>query len=165
MKYKSFALIRKLVIIIIVIVCLIALFTLVCNKPKKHNVMTTNRNTPQNIEQVKPKYGNDVLPITKFDKEIFEYQKSDISTGTIDGQGDSYKKFITTASYKLDLRCDFKKGYSYWNRIKVDYNNNGKWDEKWSYQKNGKIKREVSSDDDEKYNYTYFLKADEWERK
>jgi hypothetical protein len=165
MKYKTFSLIRKIALIVIGIVVLVAIFSLLCNRPKRHTVISSNHGTMKTNEQIKPVYGSDVLPITKTDKEIFEYQKSDISTGVIDSQGDSYKKFITTANYKLDLRCDFKKGYSYWNRIKIDYDNDGNWDEKWTYQKNGKIKREVSSDDDEKYNYTYYLKADEWERK
>jgi hypothetical protein len=166
MKYKTFTLLRKIAVIVIVIVILLILFPFLCNKPSKHRTISLNNNYPtSSVASTQPSYGSPTLAISKIDKEIFEYQKSDIKTGNIDDQGDSYKKFITTSSYKLDLRCDFKKGYSYWNRIKIDYDKDGNWDEKWSYQKNGKIKKEVSSDDNEKYNYTYFLKADEWEKK
>jgi hypothetical protein len=165
MKYKTFALFRKITIIIFSVVILIVLFSLLCNKPSRHKTISSNNNYPTSSISAKPSYGASYLAISKIDKEIFEYQKSDIKTGSIDAQGDSYKKFITTANYKLDLRCDFKKGYSYWNRIKIDFNKDGKWDEKWSYQKNGKIKREVSSEDNENYDYTYFLKADGWEKK
>lgn len=165
MKYKTFALLRKIALIILFIALFIWLLSSVCGKSKKRAINSINNTTTQSSEAVKPAYGSDELPVSKIDKEIFGYQKSDISTGKIDDQGDSYKKFINTSSYKVDLRCDFKKGYSYWNRIKVDLNNDGNWDEKWTYQKNGQIRKEVSPDDNEKYEYKYFLKNEVWVKK
>lgn len=163
MKYKTFALIRKIVIVILLVFAIFWLFSSVCGKSNK-----SVKNIPQSVKNpdpVKPVYGSATMVITDTDKDVFKYQKSDITSGKIDDQGDSYKKFINSANYKIDLRCDFKKGYSFWNRIKVDFDKDGKWDEKWWFQKNGEIRKEVSSDDNEVYEYKYFLKGDVWEKR
>lgn len=164
MKYKTFSFIRRIVIVIIAIIAIIWLFSSICGKSKNKNLPNVDKDI-STTENTKNNYGKDFIPLTNIDKLILEYQKKNISDSKIDDQGDSYKKFIITKDFKVDLRCDFKKGYSYWNRIKVDFDKDKKWDEKWSFQKDGTIKKEVSPNDDENYVYTYILKENIWERK
>jgi len=164
MKYKTFSLIRRIIIIIIAIIAILWLFNSLCSKSKNNKLQNKDKEI-STVENTKNNYGKDFMTLTSIDKLILEYQKKDISDGKIDDQGDSYKKFITTKDFKVDLRCDFKKGYSYWNRIKVDFDKDKKWDEKWSFQKDGTIKKEVSPNDDENYEYSYILNGDKWERK
>jgi hypothetical protein len=165
MKYNTFRKIRFIVIIIIIIIAVIMLSQLICNR-KSRPINTTNQtntsSTTANNTIQKINYGSKVLAVTSLDKAIFEYQKSATSTGELDKDGETYQRIINTNDYLLQLRCDYKKGFTYWNRAKIDYNKNKKWDEKWTFSKDGNIKRQVSTKDNEDYDLSYHLKGDNW---
>lgn len=110
----------------------------------------------------RPDYGAQTLPLSPTDRQIIDHQKSGTATGKQDENG--LKQTVVMGGMKLDMRSDTKKGYSYWNRIKVDYNQNRAWDEKWSFGKDGKIRREVSPSDNEDYTIRYTLQGDHWEK-
>jgi hypothetical protein len=166
MKYKNFRIIRFIIIIIFIITVIILLSRLVCSKktkPADYSSQPTTSSSYKGVESTsKINYGDKVLPVSLIDKEIFEYQKSNTSTGEPDKDGETYIRLINTNNYLLQLRCDHKKGFTYWNRAKIDYNKNKKWDEKWSFSMNGNIKRQVSAKDDENYDLSYHLKGDHW---
>ena len=50
------------------------------------------------------------------------------------------------------------------NRVKVDLNRNGKWDEKWTFD-GDKIKRKVAPKDDEVYSESYKWADGAWKKK
>jgi hypothetical protein len=165
MKYKTFRIIRLIVIIIIIIMGIILLSQLICGRKSKPTNIA-DRTVPSSSQSIEARqkinYGDKVLPVNSIDKEIFEYQKSATSTGELDKDGETYQRIINTNDYLLQLRCDHKKGYTYWNRAKIDFNKNKKWDEKWSFSKDGNIKRQISTKDDEDYDISYHLKGDHW---
>jgi hypothetical protein len=166
MKYNTFRIIRFSAITVFIVVIIIIFSQLICKK-KSHNKLDQNNLQTNSItnEVQKIKYGSTVLPLSSEEKEIIQYQKSAITGPDVTKKGDSYQKTIVTSKYKLELRCDLKKGFNFWNRIKIDFNQNKNWDEKWTFSKDGYIKREVSPDDDEKYTYTYNLRGDHWLKK
>jgi hypothetical protein len=164
MKYKTFRMIRFIVIIAVIIGLIILLASGGSKKKKSESNISENLTQVEKVEQ-KIQFGAEELSLSAIDKEIFEYQKSSPSTGELDKKGESYKRVINTSAYKLELRNDFKKGFTYWNRIKIDYDKDKSWDEQWSFSKDGKIKREVSPNDNDNYEYTYYLKSDKWEKK
>jgi len=127
----------------------------------------TTTNNQNNAQATNPKanYGSNQMPVSSMDNEIMQYQRStNTAAGKPDDKG-GLKYFITTNAYKLDLRCDQAKGFAYWNRIKVDYDQDKQWDEKWSFSNSGKIKREIASNDDGNYNLAYELQGSNWVKK
>ncbi|MEW6283309.1 MAG: hypothetical protein AB1758_32170, partial [Candidatus Eremiobacterota bacterium] len=48
------------------------------------------------------------------------------------------------------------------NRAKVDLDRDDKWDEKWTFDAQGGVKREVSPHEDEQYTEVYLLSGDRW---
>lgn len=166
MKYRTFRILRMIIIIVMIIAIIVLLSQTVCKKKPRKELVYDNKPASTKITEIpKIKYGEQELSITSIDKEILDYQKSGISTGEIDKDGESYKRIINTKDYRLELRNDIKKGFTFWNRIKVDYDKDKNWDEKWTFSKDGKIKREVSPNDNENYEYTYYLKGEQWEKK
>ena len=65
----------------------------------------------------------------------------------------------------MDLRCDKEKGFDYFNRVKLDWDKDKNWDEKWFFREDGSIKRECSSNDDKKYDVILELKDGKWLKK
>jgi len=64
--------------------------------------------------------------------------------------------------YKVNLYSDDKVR---WNRAKVDLDRDDKDDEKWTFNSDGTVERQVSPGDDEQYSETYVLKDGGWARK
>lgn len=80
--------------------------------------------------------------------------------------GDKVKDAFPSQSYKVNLYRD--SGQSGVNRLKIDLDRDGKWDEKWTLSGSGaerEVKREVAPADDEKYTETYRLRAGAWVKK
>ncbi|HBP18875.1 MAG TPA: hypothetical protein DEA08_13955 [Planctomycetes bacterium] len=65
-------------------------------------------------------------------------------------------------SWKVNLYADGGDGQV--NRLKIDLDRDGKWDEKWTIEEGGaKVKRQVSSgDDDTLYDREYRLRGRKW---
>ncbi|MCB9188936.1 MAG: hypothetical protein H6600_08230 [Flavobacteriales bacterium] len=100
--------------------------------------------------------------LTLAHQEIIELQKNTpISAGKPDDNNGGVKKWIEKSTYFIDLRCDKQKGFEYFNRVKLDWDKDKKWDEKWTFHEDGSIKRVIStSDDNETYNIEYELFSD-----
>jgi hypothetical protein len=76
----------------------------------------------------------------------------------VDGTGEK-KDALPSAAYKVHLYQD--AGQPKINRLKIDLDRNGKWDEKWT--RDGETwKRHVAPKDDEVYTVEVFLRGGRW---
>lgn len=73
---------------------------------------------------------------------------------------DKVKDAFPSKTYKVNLFRE--NGASKFNRVKIDLDRDDKWDEKWTIEDDGDIKRQVAPADDEKYTDEYRLKAGTW---
>lgn len=77
--------------------------------------------------------------------------------------GDRVKEAFPGRPYKVSLYKD--DGHAKINRVKVDLDRDGKWDEKWTIEDDGTIKRQIAPADDEAYTVEMRLRGDHWEPK
>lgn len=172
MKFETFRKLRTVGFIAIPIVAIVLLFR-ACSgcgggsddyarvqQPRQQQ----QQNLPQSSATTRPNYGADELPLTSVEREIMQLQQDPLSSGKEDDNG-SIKRILTKSSYKVDFRCDKNKGSSSWNRVKVDWNNNRKYDEKWNFREDGSVARFVAPTDDENYSIEYRLRGDKWVKK
>lgn len=157
MKYSTFRKIRLLVFIGIGVTILIVIFTVI---PEKKQIAEENQ---RHIERTITEQPSDDM-LTSIDRKIINLQKLSLEKN-IDKSGKNYKKYKKYAEFIVDMRCDFSKGFSYWNRIKVDLDKDKNYDEKWTFSENGKIRKAVSSNDDELYDIEYELVNNTWIRR
>ena len=112
MKYSTFRKLRLTIIVGIAIMILIVIFSVI---PGNKQISDEN---PHHIEQTLTEQAtNDML--TSTDRKIINLQKTSVEKN-IDKTGKNYKSYKKYADFIVDMRCDFSKGFSYWNRIKVD---------------------------------------------
>lgn len=95
--------------------------------------------------------------LSERDKEIVDLQKQPLTVGK--PAGDSTRWLSVGSGFKAEFRAD--AGSSAWNRVKVDLDNDKKWDEKWDFKGDGSVKRRVSPSDDDNYSAEYRLKSGE----
>lgn len=62
--------------------------------------------------------------------------------------------------FKLNVYQD--KGHHTVNRLKMDLDRDGKWDEKWTFHEDGKISKKVAPNDDENYNKVMIWSGSQW---
>ena len=172
MKYTTFAAIRKGTFITVPIVAL-ALVIRSCSscgtEPQHMQSAQATEQVATSQQQsvaafVKPQYGAQTLPLSEIEKEILQLQQAPLSSGKPDDNG-SLKRSVLKGSIKLDIRCDQNKGFTTWNRIKVDWDNNKHYDEKWNFRQDGSVARFVAPSDDENYSMEYRLNGSEWKLK
>ena len=157
MKYSTFRKLRLTIIVGIAIMLLIVIFSVITG-----NKQISDEN-PHHIEQTLTEQAtNDML--TSTDRKIINLQKTSVEKN-IDKTGKNYKSYKKYADFIVDMRCDFSKGFSYWNRIKVDIDKDKNYDEKWTFNENGKIRKAVSTNDDELYDIEYELVNNTWIRR
>jgi hypothetical protein len=90
------------------------------------------------------------------DQQLIAYLEKPATT-------DKVKDAFPTQSWKANI---YREGSaSKFNRLKIDLNRNEKWDEKWTIEDDGTIKRQVAPADDEKYTVEYRLIAGKWAKK
>ena len=77
--------------------------------------------------------------------------------------GDKIKDAFSRELFKVNFYRDGNDPY--WSRLKIDYNRNEKWDEKWDLEQGQPIKRHVASQDDEHYDQEYRWVGGKWELK
>lgn len=77
--------------------------------------------------------------------------------------GDKAKDVMPREAFKVNLYAD--NGSPTWNRLKVDYNRNEKWDEKWDLTDGQPVKRHVASRDNEVYDREYRWQGGRWVEK
>jgi hypothetical protein len=131
------------------------------------NTNTTENNTTENsiIENTGSLYKltTDNV-ITAAHEEIIIYQKNTpLSEGKPDDNNGGVKFFKKLPTYQIDFRCDKAKGFDFWNRVKIDWDFDKKWDEKWDFRKNGSIKRQCSTNDDEVYDLIQETVEGKWQ--
>lgn len=98
--------------------------------------------------------------LSDVDREVLQMQKKPLSNGTSDPKGLKWR--VKKGSVVIELRCDKDKNYNYWNRAKVDANNNKQFDETWAFKKDGTIERRVAPNDDQNYTQTFRLQGETW---
>jgi hypothetical protein len=104
--------------------------------------------------------GGDTAAFTDVHREILKMQKEPLSKG--EDKGDSLRWIVSDAGIKAEFRSDKSKGSTTWNRVKIDYNNNKHYEEKWDFKPDGSIKRQVAPNDDDKYTEEYKLQGEKW---
>lgn len=80
--------------------------------------------------------------------------------------GEKLKDAFPSKPYKVNIYRD--AGQQRVNRLKIDFDRDEKWDEKWTFEGEGaleKVKRQVAPADDETYSVEYRLSAERWVRK
>ena len=117
----------------------------------------------------KPKQPTKAAPVlgtadfTDVHREIIKMQKSPLTKG--EDKGDSLRWVVSDAGIKAEFRSDKSRGSTTWNRVKIDYNNNKHYEEKWDFKPDGSIKRQVAPSDDDNYTEEYKLQGEKWVRK
>ena len=169
MKYRTFRNIRLIVILAFSVGMIFGLRSCMgCGEqPALVEHYPANWGNPPAVArqqlQSMPVAGEAIMQITDADRAILSYKDSPL-VKNLDDSGENYKKFVKTAGFNLDLRCDFGKGFAAWNRIKVDWDKDKKWDEKWSFNDKGEVKRQISPNDDGNYEFIYILQGNQWIR-
>jgi hypothetical protein len=103
-----------------------------------------------------PAAATDETALRPMDQQIIDYVAKPATT-------DKVKDAFPTQSWKANI---YREGSaSKFNRVKIDLNRNEKWDEKWTLEDDGTIKRQVAPADDEKYTVEYRLQAGKWSKK
>ena len=77
-------------------------------------------------------------------------------------RGDKIKDAFPSERWKVNIYQD--AGHARPNRLKIDFDRDEKWDEKWTFA-GEEVKRQVAPDDDEVYSEEYRLRAGAWVRK
>lgn len=159
MKYTTFKTIRFLTVIGVVIgiiTTIVILFPTTKEELVNSSYKTTKQEYPNNKE-----IDNAIGVLSETDRTIIDLQKSQV-VKNIDKTGKNYKLYKKFTYYIVDMRCDFTKGFSYWNRIKVDLDKDKNYDEKWIINEKGVIRKQVSTNDDGNYDTEYELVNDNW---
>ncbi len=172
MKYKTFSIIIKAVLIAIPILiyvfvvrsCVSGMSDAIQQEEEraKREALAAPKDTVKQTQE--ETVGSKELSLSSIQREILQLQKQPISTGKPDGKG-SLKRFIAKDDIKIDMRCDKAKGFTTWNRIKIDLDGDKKYDEKWNFRDDGTVARLVAPDDDENYTVEYRLNKDVWKVK
>ncbi|HYF03190.1 MAG TPA: hypothetical protein VEC36_07430 [Patescibacteria group bacterium] len=168
MKYKTFARLRTLGIVGVVVAGIFGISQ--CNSgdtpeqalPRETQTRQIPQQTQATPSGATVQYGADILPKTTADDVIFKTQMEPTSLGKPDDKNGGLKRTVRKNGLKMYLKSDTHKGYDYWNRVKVDYQDNGKWDEQWIFSKNGAVRREVSQKEDENFDMIYTLEGAHW---
>lgn len=98
--------------------------------------------------------------LSDVDREVLKLQKEPLDRGTPDAKGPKWR--VKKGGVVIELRCDQDKGYTAWNRAKIDANNNKQFDETWAFKKDGTVERKVAPNDDQNYTQTFVLDGDKW---
>jgi len=159
MKYNTFKILR-LGIVVCLSIGITAIIVLLFTNEKEITENTRLESESQrymnNKEINKPEGG-----LSEIDKTIISLQKTNIEKN-IDKTGKNYKLYKKFSYFIVDMRCDFTKGFSYWNRIKVDLDKDKNYDEKWTINEKGIIRKFISTNDNGIYNEEYELIDDHW---
>lgn len=112
-------------------------------KPVTTPVTTSDVDTPTHIPD----------GLRRIDQKVLEAVRRPVS-------GDKIKDAFPSEPFKINVYHD--AGETGWNRVKVDYNRNEKWDEKWEFVDGKPTKRMVASKDDEQYDEIYRWADGKW---
>ena len=77
--------------------------------------------------------------------------------------GDKIKDAFPRETYKVNIYRD--GGSATWNRLKIDYNRNERWEEKWELEDGQPVKKHVSTADNDVYDQEFRWQGGQWVRK
>jgi hypothetical protein len=137
-------------------------------EPVKQTVVSpTNVVIPANVGNDKPVPDETRTADTNGGGEPLRDMDSRILARARQGMsGDKVKDAFKGEAWKVNLYSDSQNGTV--ERLKLDLNRNEKWEEKWTFEKDGadtKVKRQVAPADDENYSVEYRLLGGKWVRK
>lgn len=75
---------------------------------------------------------------------------------------DKRKDTTKGRAWKVNVYQD--AGQATANRAKVDLDRDDKWDEKWTFEADGRVSRQVAPADDEQYTETWIWNGQDWQR-
>jgi hypothetical protein len=175
MQYNDFIKLRRVGAVAVLGLAIVGGF-LACNRPQKIDplppvlqpnttapepqVPTENPNPP--VEQ--PSMPSDPLALTDVHKEILRLQQQPLTSEGAKNTGDGIQWRVKDNGITVEFRSDTNKGSTTWNRAKVDYNGNKKYEERWDF-KGETVRRRVSPADDENYTDEYNKVGDSWQKK
>jgi hypothetical protein len=175
MKYTTFTTLRTLGLVGVVVAAFFGISQ--CNSGDEPEALpretqtqtqqipqqTQTRTQPQATSPgVAIQYGAETLAKTTNDDVVFKTQMEPTSLGKPDDKNGGLKRTVRKNGLKMYLKSDTHKGYDFWNRVKVDYQDNGRWDEQWIFSKNGAVRREVAVAEDENFDMIYTLEGNQW---
>lgn len=123
--------------------------------PSPPTAVTAATATPT-VAASAPAGGSDRATLRAMDREVLARIAGPVPGGKI-------KDLFPGRPYKVSIYKD--AGHAKANRVKIDLDRNGKWDEKWTLEDDGKIKRKVAPRDDENYTLEFRLRGDTWAAK
>lgn len=171
MKYKTFVRLRMAIILVLVVGVLAGIISLVSNGLQRSvandsasTVAPTMDPTEAPTAAATPTQWLPTVAVAPFDEEILRTATTaSLDEGIDDGESVKWRK--KSAQSTVEYRCDKAKGFTMWNRVKIDRDNDKKFDEKWSITSPTEVKRMVSTADDGSYDATYDLTGATWTRR
>ena len=158
MNYSSFVKLRGVGCVALIAAPVALLFFRGTKKSPELAPKPTIINQPETANPPRP--AGDGGQLSDVDREVLKMQKEPLSNGVPDAKGPKWR--VKNGSVVIELRCDKDKGYTTWNRAKVDANNNKQFDETWAFKKDGTVERRVAPNDDQNYTQTFVLDGDKW---
>jgi hypothetical protein len=180
MQYNDFIKLRRIGAVAVLGLAVVGGF-LACNRPQKVDPIPPapqpNTNTQPNPPQVPTENPNppvenpagntnssDPLALTDVHKEIMRLQQQPLTSEGVKNTGEGLQWRVKDNGITVEFRSDTNKGSTTWNRAKVDYNGNKKYEERWDF-KGDTVRRRVSPADDENYTDEYHKNGDQWAKK
>jgi hypothetical protein len=171
MKYKTFARLRLVAILVLCCGAFYGIYKLAAiGEPiSPQGVSGTAVQEPSATPVVPDEVSAATAWLPSMDMAPFEMEILNTATtagldnGTLDG--DSRKWRVKTSATTVEYRCDVGKGKTYWNRVKIDRDNDKSFDEKWDIKSGREVKRTVSTSDNGDYDAVYDLKGQTWKRR
>ncbi len=98
--------------------------------------------------------------LTEAHREALRLAKEPTTNGEASGAGRKWR--VKSKQFIVELRSDTDKGFTQWNRLKIDLDRDKQWDEAWDLVPGKPVKRRVAPADDEAYAATYDLQGETW---
>ena len=170
MRFKTFRTILISGVAIVGIGGLVAVSTC-CKKEEKKPEIAASKPEPKPVAKPVPlptatatatatattaEAANDPGALRPMDQKILDLIAKPATT-------DKIKDAFPGQPWKVNIYRE--AGATKFNRVKIDYNRNEKWEEKWSIDTDDGqevVKRQVAPADDEKYTEEFRLKAGKW---
>lgn len=157
MKYRTFVKLRAAVLILLVVLAVYGVFHRRGGQPPQVAVAPIAA-PPAAAATAQPPA--DPALLTDAQREILHLQGQPLTNGA--PAGNSRKWVVDEPGFHAEFRCDTGKGLKYWNRVKIDWNGNKRFDERWDFKPDGTVKRRIAPNDDENYTQERRLEGDRW---
>jgi hypothetical protein len=178
MQYNDFIKLRRVGAVAVLGLAIIGGF-LACNRPQQKvdtsvsqqptevnppPVTNTTDPAPPTDTTDTPVATSDSLTLTDIHKEILRLQQQPLTSEGAKNSGDGIQWRVKDNGVTVEFRSDTSKGSTTWNRAKVDYNGNKKYEERWDF-KGETVRRRVAPTDDENYTEEYNKNGEQWVKK